>query len=270
MAGTDSTQAAPVAPPDAPAVILVAPQLGENIGTAARAMGNTGLSDLRLVRPRDGWPSDKARSAASGADWVIDGARVYETTDAAVADLTHVYATTARSRFMMKPVLTPRLAADAVRAETARGGKCGLLFGPERTGLDNEDLVRANSLITIPLNPGFMSLNLAMAVLLIGYEWWQAGDRTPAREISGGHMPAPQEEFRNFIDRLAERLDETGFLREGDLAPTTIRNLTNLFQRAEPSSHELNTLHGMIKYLQRTALPPEKRKKGRRAEPPSA
>ncbi|MCR9257619.1 MAG: RNA methyltransferase [Alphaproteobacteria bacterium] len=262
MAGTDSTQTGPRTPADAPAIILVAPQLGENIGTAARAMGNTGLSDLRLVNPRDGWPSDKARAAASGADWVIDGARVYDSTDAAVADLTHVFATTARSRFMMKPVLTPKTAATEIRQEAARGGKCGILFGPERTGLDNEDLVRANGLVTIPLNPGFTSLNLAMAVLLIGYEWWSAGDATPDREISGGHMPATREEFRNFMDRLTERLDETGFLREGDLAPTTVRNLTNLFQRAELSAHEINTLHGMIKYLQRTALPPEKRKKG--------
>ncbi len=159
-----------------PAIILVAPQLGENIGTAARAMFNCGLTDLRLVRPRDGWPSKKAQAAASGADLVLDKAHLFETVEDAIAGLTRVYATTARDRYMVKRVLTPRAAAAEIRALMAAGEACGILFGPERTGLLNEHIALADTVLNVPLNPAFSSLNLAQAVLLVGYEWFASAD----------------------------------------------------------------------------------------------
>ena len=179
MAGTDRSRAP--APDDGPVVILVDPQLGENIGTAARAMLNCGLGRLRLVRPRDGWPSDRAVAAASGADAVLDGATLFDTTAAAIADLEQVYATTARPREMIKPVMTPRRAAAEMRAAIGGGRPVGILFGPERTGLLNDDLALADTLISVPLNPAYSSLNLAQAVLLVAYEWAQAGDDTRER-----------------------------------------------------------------------------------------
>src|SRR5258706_11023835 len=176
MAGTDhSRQAAS----GGPAIILVEPQLGENIGTAARAMLNCGLGRLRLVRPRDGWPSERAVAAASGADSVLSAAMLFQSTEAAIADLEQVYATTARPREMIKPVMTPRRAAPEMRAGLAAGRPVGILFGPERTGLLNDDLALADTLITVPLNPAYSSLNLAQAVLLSPYEMAQAGDETP-------------------------------------------------------------------------------------------
>jgi tRNA/rRNA methyltransferase len=166
-----------------PAIILVEPQLGENIGTAARAMLNCGLVDLRLVRPRDGWPNRKAVAAASGADAVIENVRLFDSTAEAVADLSRVYATTARHRGQIKPVVTPRQAATEMRAALGRGEKTGVLFGPERTGLHNDDIPLADTVLQVPLNPAFSSLNLAQAVLLIGYEWFQAGSGVPARQL---------------------------------------------------------------------------------------
>src|SRR5437764_14492279 len=171
MAGTNHRQKAVTG---GPAVILVEPQLGENIGTAARAMANCGLDDLRLVRPRDGWPSDKAIAAASGADAVLEKARLYPSIAAAIADLNHVYASTARDRYMVKRELTPRRAAEEMHEFMARDEPCGILFGPERTGLINDDIPLADTVITVPLNPAFSSLNLAQAVLIVGYEWFTA------------------------------------------------------------------------------------------------
>src|SRR5260370_39131063 len=157
-----------------PAVILVAPQRGENIGSAARAMMNCGLADLRLVRPRDGWPSDKAVAAASGADRLLDKARLYPSVEAAICDLAHVYAATARDRYMVKRELTPRHAAAEMRGFIAASEACGILFGPERTGLVNDQIALADTVLTVPLNPAFSSLNLAQAVVIIGYEWFTA------------------------------------------------------------------------------------------------
>src|SRR5712671_5241659 len=171
MAGTDNSKSGITG---GPAIILVEPQLGQNIGTAARAMANCGLDDLRLVRPRDGWPSDKAVAAASGADAVLDKARLYPSIAAAIADLSHVYASTARDRYMVKRELTPRHAAEEMREFLARDEPCGVLFGPERTGLVNDDVALADTVITVPLNPAFSSLNLAQAVLIVGYEWFTA------------------------------------------------------------------------------------------------
>src|SRR5438046_5215037 len=169
MAGTDKSRGGLTG---GPAIILVEPQLGENIGTAARAMLNCGLDDLRLVRPRDGWPSDRAVAAASGADRVLEKARLYPDVPAAIGDLKHVYAATARDRYMVKRELTPRRAAEEVRGFLGASEACGVLFGPERTGLVNDQVALADTVVTVPLNPAFSSLNLPQAVLLIGYEWF--------------------------------------------------------------------------------------------------
>jgi len=249
MAGTDSRkrqQAGSIGP----AVILVNPQLGENIGTAARAMLNCGLTDLRLVAPRDAWPNDKAIAAASGADRVLGEAKLYGTTAQAIADLNVVFATTARERYMVKPIATPRAAAQALRAKTAAGLRCGLLFGAERMGLVNDDLALAEMLIRIPLNPGFSSLNLAQAVLLVSYEWFTAVDTTPPHEDRyGDSPPADKEKLLNFFLMLEHELDECGFLRVPDKRPSMVRNIRNMFQRSGLSEQELRTLHGMVACL---------------------
>src|SRR6266851_1696310 len=171
MAGTDHSRPAATG---GPAIILVEPQLGENIGTAARAMANCGLGDLRLVRPRDGWPSEKAVAAASGADRVLEKARLYPSVEAAIGGLAHVYAATARDRYMVKREVTPRRAAAEMRGFLDAGEACGVMFGPERTGLINDQIALADTVLSVPLNPAFSSLNLAQAVLLIGYEWFTA------------------------------------------------------------------------------------------------
>ena len=244
MAGTDHRRQAVTG---GPAIILVEPQLGENIGTAARAMMNCGLDDLRLVRPRDGWPSDKAVGAASGADAVLAKARLCPTIPAAIADLIHVYATTVRDRGMVRRVVTPRRAAEEMRAWLAADEPCGVLFGPERTGLVNDDVALADTVLTVPLNPAFSSLNLAQAVLIIGYEWFTA-DTVTSREIlrRGGGRPAVKEELLNFFAHLEEALIRSGFLRHPESRPHMIRHLRSLFQRAQCTEQELRTLHGVI------------------------
>ncbi len=244
MAGTDHRR---LARSGGPAVILVAPQLGENIGTAARAMYNCGLTELRLVAPRDGWPSKKAEAAASGADPVLRAAQVFATVESAIADLRHVYASTARDRYMVKRVLTPRQGAAEMRRFMGAGERCGILFGPERTGLVNDHIALADTVLTVPLNPAFSSLNLAQAVLLIGYEWFAAGDDTPGDQLVTGHSkPATKEELLRFFGHFEEELDRSGFLRTSDKRPGMIRNLRNFFQRANPTAQELRTLHGVI------------------------
>jgi tRNA/rRNA methyltransferase len=232
---------------EGPAIVLVEPQLGENIGTAARAMFNCGLTDLRLVAPRDGWPNDKAVAAASGADAVLERVRLYGRTEDAIADLRHVYVTTARDRHMVMRVLTPRVAAAQMRAAMAGGVACGVLFGPERTGLFNDAIALGDHVIRVPLNPAFASLNLAQAVLLIGYEWFQTGDQTPPNELVTGHSrPATKQELVRFFDHFEEALARSGFLRTAEKRPGMVRNLRNLFQRAECTEQELRTLHGII------------------------
>lgn len=248
MAGTDRTQE-PVKD-GGPAIILVDPQLGENIGMVARAMLNCGLTELRLVRPRDGWPSEKAAAAASGALEVIEGARLFDATEAALADLQRVYATTARPRGMVKPVVTPGQAATELRESAAMGERCGLLFGPERSGLVNDDIALADAVLSVPLNPAFSSLNLAQAVLLVGHAWFMAADDTEARrlELGVGEI-ASKAELINFFTRLEAALDETGFLYPPEKRPTMVRNLRNLFHRIAPTEGEVNTLHGIISAL---------------------
>lgn len=248
MAGTDRTQE-PLKD-GGPAIILVDPQLGENIGMVARAMLNCGLTELRLVRPRDGWPSEKAAAAASGALEVIEGARLFDTTEAALADLQRVYATTARPRGMVKPVVTPGQAATELRAAAAAGERTGLLFGPERSGLVNDDIALADAVLSVPLNPAFSSLNLAQAVLLVGHAWFMAADETEARRLElGVGETASKAELINFFTRLEAALDETGFLYPPEKRPTMVRNLRNLFHRIAPTEGEVNTLHGIISAL---------------------
>jgi tRNA/rRNA methyltransferase len=244
MAGTDHSR---IAASGGPAIILVEPQLGENIGTAARAMANCGLDDLRLVAPRDGWPSAKAVAAASGADAVLWKARLYPSVPAAIGDLVHVYAATARDRYMVKRELTPRHAAAEMHGFIAADEACGVMFGPERTGLVNDHIALADTVLTVPLNRAFSSLNLAQAVLLIGYEWFTARTEPPPEIMHTGHSrPADKAELMRFFEHFEEALDESGFLRHPDKRPGMTRNLRNLFQRAGCTEQELRTLHGVI------------------------
>ncbi len=237
----------------APAIILVRPQMGENIGAAARAMLNFGLADLRLVAPRDGWPNDKAVAMASGAAAVIDAVRVYDDAAAAVADLRHVYAATARPRGMIKPVVTPRQAARDLRSARALGEAAGVLFGPERSGLTNEEVVLADTVLTVPLNPAFPSLNLAQAVAITAYEWFTAADETPGRVLDmGDTRPASKAELLGFFEQLEEGLDAAGYFDPVRAKkPSMVRNLRNIFQRAALLEQDVRTLRGVVKALER-------------------
>jgi len=249
---------------EGPAVILVEPQLGENIGTAARAMLNCGLGELRLVKPRDGWPNDKAITSASGADIVVNGATLFPSIEDAMADLRHVYAATARNRHMVKRILTPDVAAREIRGYMSAGESCGILFGPERTGLTSDQTSLAETVITVPLNPAFSSLNLAQAVLLLGYEWFRIADATPAEALHVGHSrPATQAEFERFFDHLEEELILNGFLRDREKRPSMVRNLRSLFLRAQCTEQELRTLHGVVTAFAGPRRRVEKKKPGR-------
>ncbi len=210
-------------------------------------MLNCGLDDLRLVAPRDGWPSERAVAAASGADIVLDKARLYPDVPAAIADLVHVYASTARDRYMVKRELTPRRAVEEMRGFVAGGEACGILFGPERTGLVNDQIALADTVLTVPLNPAFSSLNLAQAVLIIGYEWYTARTEPRPEILHTGHSRrANKEELLRFFGHFEEALVESGFLRHPEKRPSMSRNLRNLFQRAQCTEQELRTLHGII------------------------
>ncbi len=231
-------------------MVLVQPQLGENIGFAARAMLNCGLTEMRLVAPRDGWPNDKARAAAAGADAVIDGVRLFGTTVEAVADLSRVFAATARNRDMIKPVMVPRRAAADLRAEEGACVSCGLLFGPERSGLTNDDIALADTIVQVPLNPGFSSLSLPQAVLLLAYEWYQAGDDTPDEElVTGRTEPASKGELENFFLRLEAALDARNFFHVDEKRASMVRNIRSLFQRSRLTEQEVRTLHGIVSAL---------------------
>ncbi len=248
-AGTDKTK-----PPlgGGPAVILVRPQLAVNIGMCARAMANFGLDDLRLVNPREGWPrSDDYRkvaySAAAGATALLDGARVFDSVGAAVADCHRVYAATARERGQAKAVMTPSVAMAATSA--AADEKHAILFGPERTGLDNDEVAIANAIVTFPSSPAYASLNLAQAVLLCGYEWFKAahGDAPPPSTIPRASSPPAQREMLlAFFDYLEARLDENGFFRPATKKPGMRRNLRNIFHRMELTQQDVRTLWGAV------------------------
>lgn len=233
-----------------PVIVMVRPQLGENIGMAARAMLNCGLSTLRLVQPRDGWPNPAAQRAASGADIVLDQAEIFHSVADAVADLQHVVATTARNRELSQRILTPRRAAEEMHGWIAGGDQVGVMFGPERTGLENDDMVHADTALSIPLNPQFSSLNVAQAILLVSYEWSAWGDSTPAARMSDhSARPADKAELQNLFDRLERALDQSGFLRHKDMRPAMVNNLRALLQRADMTEQEVRTFHGVIKFL---------------------
>ncbi len=248
--------------PAAPVVILVNPQLGENIGTTARAMANFGLSALRLVDPRDGWPNERARKAAAGADWIIDGVEVFERLEDAIADLHHVYATTARPRGMTKTVITPEQAGRDMHARVKRQQKLGILFGRERWGLTNDEVSLADVIITAPVNPDFASLNIAQAVLLVAYEWYRhvAGEESlgmgteEAPPVRPGlqtpdSRPATRRELLALFEHLETALEDAGYFRSPDMKPVIVRNLRNMFERAELSEQEVRTFHGVIRTL---------------------
>ena len=236
--------------PPAPAVILVGTQLGENIGTTARAMLNFGLHDLRLVRPKCGWPSIKALKACSGATEVLNAARLYQSVEEASADLRLVYATTARPRDLPKPVVTAVEAGRKLRDGMADGLAVGVLFGPERTGLSNDDLIHADAVLTVPLNPGYSSLNLAQAVLLIAYEWFQAGGpERPASSTAAARRPATKGELVGLLDHIAGELDQTGFFRTPERRQSMLKTMKVVIQRAGLREPDIHLLRGMIKAL---------------------
>ncbi|HVS01172.1 MAG TPA: RNA methyltransferase [Thermoanaerobaculia bacterium] len=247
MAGTDGTRTPRLG---GPSIVLVGAQLGENIGQAARAMLNGGLTDLRLVAPREPWPNPRAHAAASGAGAVIEGARVFATVEAAVADLRWLWATSARPRDMVKPLVTPRQATAEMRRLSPTGDGCGVLFGPERTGLENPDVVRARAVITVPANPGASSLNLAHAVLLLSYEWYQGGlEEPPPARLDRGARPASQHELAGLFAHLEEQLDAAGFLYPPEKRPLMVQSLRNILSRADLTEQEVRTLHGVLTAL---------------------
>jgi len=233
-----------------PVVILVEPQLGENIGAVARAMLNCGLRELRLVRPRDGWPNPAAEAMASGAIEVLTSAEVFEQTKDAVWDLNRLFATTARQRDLAKKVVTPNEAAKLFFDTEFEGNNIGFLFGPERSGLINDDIALADYVINVPLNPEFSSLNLAQAVLLVGYEWFQASvmQKKGSRKWGNSELSTIGER-EYFYTRLEQHLNEAGFLYPEELAPTICRNLRAMFSKATLTNQEIRTLHGIVTAL---------------------
>jgi tRNA/rRNA methyltransferase len=235
-----------------PAVILVRPQLGENVGTAARAMLNFGLTDLRLVRPQCGWPNAKAVNAASGATAVLNRLQLFDTVEAAVADLHRLYAATARTRDLPKPEITAARAAREARAALAAGQPVGILFGPERTGLTNDELIYADAVLRVPVNPDFFSLNLAQAVLLVAYEWWQSADPAAVSEAPPvARPPATKAELTGLLDHLVAELDAVEFFRTPDRRLSMTQALKAIFARAELGTPDVHLLRGVIKQLAR-------------------
>lgn len=236
---------------EGPAVILVEPQLGENIGMVARAMANFGLAELRLVAPRDGWPNEKARAASSGAVHIVDAARVYDDLESAIADLRYVYATTARPRDLIKPVDGPAEAAAKLRGFFRRGTACGVLFGRERWGLQNDELALADAIVTFPVNPGFASLNIAQAVLLMAYEWMKTRGGDEAAFRAPEAPPAPRQDLVSLLEHLEGALDEANYFHPPEKREKMLLNLKNIFTHAGLKEQEIRTLRGVIAALER-------------------
>jgi len=248
----------------APAIVLVKPQLGENIGFAARAMGNFGLRDLRLVAPRDGWPNEKAMAAAAVAGVIVEEARVFDTVEAALGDLNFVLATTARSREMVKEVLSPETAAVALRKRAADDERTGVMFGAERSGLDNDAIALADAILTAPVSPAFASLSLPQAVLLFSYEWLKSdkphalGRITtydgPAVEgiAAPGTHPAMRAELFGLFEHLEGALDTAGFLKPPEKRPSMVRAMRNMFHRMHVTDQDVRTWRGIVSALTRT------------------
>ncbi|WOJ89607.1 RNA methyltransferase [Methylocapsa polymorpha] len=248
-AGTDHTKPSLEG---GPAIILVRPQLAVNIGMCARAMANFGLADFRLVLPREGWPRTGALkkgacAAAAGAVHLLEAAKLYDSVEAAVADLNFVWATTARERGQHKPILTPAEAMPESARALACGERHGVLFGPERTGLANDEVALADAIMTFPVNPAYASLNLAQAVLLTGYEWMRAATDAKAPFALVERSPAaPRDMVLSFFDYLESELDRAGFFRPPGKQPVMRRNLRNIFHRMKLTEQDVRTLRGMV------------------------
>lgn len=249
-----------------PAIILVEPQLGENIGAAARAMANFGLRELRLVRPRDGWPNETARASAALAAPIVDQARLFESLADAISDLHYVVATTARSRFLAKPVLASDGAAAALFERHDAGLRCGVLFGKERSGLENAEIAVADAIVTAPVDPEFASLNLAQSVLLFAYEWRKCvnpaslGRQLPDAPQGAGlrfkaSHPAERRAMLGFFEHLERELDACGFLFPPEKRDTMVNNIRTMFMRMTPTEQEVRTLRGIVKILRRGPWP---------------
>jgi len=244
-AGTDSTK--DWAAPAGPVIVLVEPQLGENIGAAARAMANFGLSRLRLVKPRQDWPNDKARMMAAGADRILDGAELYDTLEAAIADCTFVLATTARAHDQAKAVISAKAAAAAMAPRVSAGETVAVLFGRERNGLENDEVALADCIVTLPVNPAFASLNLAQAVVIVAYEWFMlaSGAKLPFA-MPQKSKTAPKQQLLAFFAALERELEQVEFFRPPDKRETMQINLRNIFSRMQPTQQDIQTLHGVI------------------------
>ncbi|MBB3973556.1 RNA methyltransferase [Hansschlegelia beijingensis] len=251
MAGTDRTKAdAAALLPAGPAVVLVEPQLAENVGAVARAMANFALSDLRVVRAPGKTEAEGARVRSAGAHHILEAARHFDSIEEAIADLTLLFATTARGRGQAKPVDAPEAAARLMAQHAAGGGRVGLLFGRERTGLENDEIALASRVVTFPVNPAYASLNLAQAVLLVGYEWFKAATGgAPAFEMPTRSPPGTQAEIVALFAHLEGELDETGFFRSPEKRASMIRNIRNMIHRMDPSRQDLQTLHGIVAAL---------------------
>ena len=228
-----------------PVIVLVRPQLGQNIGKAARAMLNFGLSELRLVAPRDGWPNPEAGPAASGADVVLEKAEVFSTAQEAIADCSHVFASTVRRRDLVMPVIGPQEMADRISASPARSA---ILFGPERSGLETEEVALAGAIVTVPINPKFASLNLAQAVILLAYEWSKQADlaQPTAKEVE---PPAPQGELEGLISQLNGELETKGYFHPPSRTEATKNTLRTIFTKTRWSSREVKAVRGIIRAL---------------------
>ncbi|HUE78811.1 MAG TPA: RNA methyltransferase [Sphingomicrobium sp.] len=238
-------------PKNAPVIVLVRPQLGQNIGKSARAMLNFGLTELRLVSPRDGWPNADAGPAASGADIVLEQAQVFATAADAVADCAIVYASTVRQREIMIPVISPETMAAAIAASS---GRSAILFGPERAGLETDEVALANAIVTVPVNPGFASLNLAQAVIVLAYEWSKQRETEPAR---GKPMepPAPHGELDELIAQLEGELAAKNYFYPPERTRTTRNTFRSIFTKTEWSSREVKAVRGIIRALSSTPRP---------------
>jgi len=234
-----------------PAFVLIRPQMGENIGAAARGMWNFGLDRMRIIAPRDGWPNQKAVAMASGAGRLLDEAQIFEDTQGALADCDYVYATTARPRGLTKLVLTPEAAMQDARKRIGEGQKVAVMFGPERSGMENDDIARANAIISVPVNPDFPSLNLAQCVLLTGYEWRrQAVEVDPSRVDAVGDW-AEQIEIEKLSDHYEERLETAGFFYPEHKAENMKLNLRNMWSRMPMTRADVQMLHGMMRQMVR-------------------
>jgi tRNA/rRNA methyltransferase len=254
-----------------PILVLVRPQLADNIGMVARAMANFGLEHLRLVAPRDGWPNEKARIAASGANVIVDAACAYPTLEAAVGDLHWLCAATARQRDLAKPVLTPMQAVAEMRRRIEQGQRCGVVFGPERNGLETGEVTAADALVMAPVNPSFASLNLAQAALLVGYEWIKEAKEATLGRVTTfeepaqagmrtrGSPPAAKQSLIGFFEHIESELENKGFFPTPEKRPSMVHNLRSMFTRMGATEQEIRTLRGIVKALvggKRSGRPP--------------